>query len=788
MQPHARRLLPFGLLLAALGILYYPLLSGQILFQRDIGRQIFPLRWFLHDSLARGDGMLWNPLQGLGLSTLANPLNELTYPLNAVFFLSSSPHLTSWWLFLHLVIGGVGIMMLARALGARSLAAMLVSGIAWCLSGTCTGEFTAGLRLIAGAYLPWCGLGFIHLARVLRSELGTGAWLGALAKTAIPVALAFLTGEVFVAIMAIGFGLAVTLADPERSAGESDGRLQRARNFLLSAMLSLVLAAGIAAAAIVPAQRIVPSTTRGSALARATAEVGSLHPLRLLELAAPGSMGDPYTDYVASPWVGERGLDHRPIVYGCYLGASVIVLAGLGFGRRRRGPLILALIALFALLLALGRHTPVHAVFRTLIPPLALMRGPEKYLIVTVASSSLLAGLGMQRLHSSPVWLRAILCAVPLAALALFLPFVPAAMAGPVRHGALLGLAAALAMAATTWLAGRRPRLAGILAVAIVTGDLAAAAGPLQNFGPSSLLDEVPSAAAAIRADARERGLRAPPRVHRSPDVDSAVERRAPPRTVAEVQRNLLRTLIDNHATIYGIGVMPGYGAAIPSSLGALWTVDPQLGTALLRLTGVEYLISGVDRLSMPTPDGLEAMMDPLPGTRLFHVKDVLPRVYWAGATRILPDRAARTAVFDPEVVAGRRAILAPQPQAPTLAADADFVERSVGTCDLESFGNMRIVAHCRVTRPGVAVFLEQFDAGWSASLDGRPTPILRVNLAMRGVSLLPGTHRIVLSYAPPGWKAGIVLSTVSLVLLVAFLAAARLRRPIPAQSVAVGR
>jgi hypothetical protein len=769
-RPYPRRFLPFALLLAALAIFYFPFFAGQILFQRDIGRQIFPLRWFLRDAVARADSLLWNPLQGLGLSTLANPLNELGYPLNAVFLFSCSPHLTSWWLLLHLVIGGVGIMMLARALGARSLFATLIAGIAWCFSGFCTAEFTAGLRLVAGAYLPWCGLGFIQLGRVLCSGSNTGARLGALARAAIPVALAFLTGEIFLAIIAVGFGMAVTLADTRIV--EPATRIRRVGRFLLSATLSVVLAAGIASVTIVPAQRIAQGNARGYRLQRATAEVGSLHPLQLLELVAPGSMGDPYSDYVAGPWVGESALDDRPIVYGCYIGASVLVLASFAFGRRRRAPLILGCVALVGVLLALGRHTPVHAVFRTLIPPLALMRGPEKYLIVTVASSSLLAALGMERLSSSASWLRSALCAVPLGVLALFPAFVPAAMAGPTRHGAWVGLAVVLAMAATVWLARRRPRLAGVLTIVIVTADLVAAAAPLQNFGPSSLLDELVPAAAAIRRDASARGLRVPPRVHRSPDVDRAIERNAPPRTVADVQRNLVRTLIDNHATVYGIGVVPGYDAAMPSSLGALWTAGQAHVAGLLRLTGVEYLISGIGDPSLPTPNGLDAMMDPLPGTRLFRVNGVLPRVYLAGTTRILPDQAAREAVFDPDVVAGRRAILAPHPEAPMLASDGGSIEQSqsVGSCELESLGNARIVAHCQANRAGVAVFLEQFDPGWNASLDGRPATVLRVNLAMRGVFLLPGSHQIVLSYQPPGWRLGIALSAISLLLLVVLL------------------
>jgi hypothetical protein len=208
----------------------------------------------------------------------------------------------------------------------------------------------------------------------------------------------------------------------------------------------------------------------------------------------------------------------------------------------------------------------------------------------------------------------------------------------------------------------------------------------------------------------------------------------------------------------------------MPSSLGALWTAGQAHVAGLLRLTGVEYLISGIGDPSLPTPIGLDAVMDPLPGTRLFRVNGVLPRVYLAGTTRILPDQAARTAVFDPDVVAGRRAILAPNPEAPMLASDGGSIDQSVGSCELESLGNARIVAHCQANRAGVAVFLEQFDPGWSALLDGRPATVLRVNLAMRGVFLLPGSHQIVLSYQPPGWRLGIALSAISLLLLVVLL------------------
>jgi hypothetical protein len=257
--------------------------------------------------------------------------------------------------------------------------------------------------------------------------------------------------------------------------------------------------------------------------------------------------------------------------------------------------------------------------------------------------------------------------------------------------------------------------------------------------------------------------------------VDAAIERSAAPYTVADVQRNLLRTLIDNHATVYGIGVTPGYDAALPRSLATLWAAGQPHLVDLLRLTGVDYVISGIGDPSLPTPEGLVALMDPVPGARLFRVKNTLPRVYLAGTTRVLPDRMASHAVFDPWVVAGDQAIVARSPGAPMLTGESGAADTGAGGCELESFQDTRIVAKCRASQPGVAVFLEQFDAGWSALLDDRPTSVLRVNLAMRGVFVPAGDHRIVLAYAPPGWRLGGVLSALSLLCLVVLVARGRI-------------
>jgi uncharacterized membrane protein YfhO len=84
----------------------------------------------------------------------------------------------------------------------------------------------------------------------------------------------------------------------------------------------------------------------------------------------------------------------------------------------------------------------------------------------------------------------------------------------------------------------------------------------------------------------------------------------------------------------------------------------------------------------------------------------------------------------------------------------------------MESFGNRRLEAHCDAEQPGLAVFNEQYDQGWSATVDDQPTAVLRANLSMRALWLSPGAHHIVMQYRAPGLRTSAVLTTLSVLAL----------------------
>jgi hypothetical protein len=169
----------------------------------------------------------------------------------------------------------------------------------------------------------------------------------------------------------------------------------------------------------------------------------------------------------------------------------------------------------------------------------------------------------------------------------------------------------------------------------------------------------------------------------------------------------------------------------------------------------------------------LQRLADPLPGARLYRVSGSLPRVFLAAHAEIVPDSIALARLYEPAVLAGESVWLAPEATARELLAPP----QRAGTCRIESFGNRRLQAQCEAGLPGLAVFNEQYDQGWSATVDGKPVPVLRANLNVRAIALAPGAHHVVMYYSPPGLRAGGVVTLASLLALLGLAFAGGRRR-----------
>ena len=765
-----------GCFVLILAVLHLPIFLGRIVFTRDVAHWIFPALTFARQSLLGGELPLWNPYQGLGFPVLGDPLYGVFYPPSWLLLLvpvAWVPSGISALLFLHMAWGGLGIFMLARRLRATALAAAM-GALAWSLSGYMTAQWTVGLLLLAGAWIPWVAVGHLALLDGLRA--GGRGWMSGLAKAAMPTGMALLLGEAFLAVMGVGLAAGVLAAVQVSDRRQEPELPSLGLRGLALHVLAVAVAIGIGGVALIPARAAMAGSPRANPLSRADAEVSSLHPLRVLEMVAPGCMGDPYGDYPAAGVVGEPRLDGLPLSYSVYLGASVLALALIAL-RRRTLELGIAALSGLAILIAFGKHLPLHRLIRRLVPPLSYMRSPEKYLTLVVVSVAVLAALGATRVLSGErqPWRRTLVLLLALVGAGIAAPFVfPYPWSGfmvlGLRHGAI----ATLAVLGAQVLAARASRLAPALLVAVVTLDLAVSTWNLQTFVPRAVAAVTPPAATAIR---RERASHLDPaRLYRSPALDRVMNQRAPVGNAVDGELRLLATLIPNTVNVWGIASLPGYDAAIPANLDRVWNAGwNQRAThlAALRLLGADYAVfpeAEAGRGGVQTP-GLEAMADLAPGARLYRVTGSLPTIFPVGRAEVLADDEALPRLFGQEVIAGEVALLAPETKG------LEGPPGRAGSCALTSYSPRHVSAHCEATREALAVLVEQVAPGWQATVDGHPTPIERANLVMRALRLSAGQHEIALEYHAPGLWLGLLVSLLSLVGVLGLIAVARRMR-----------
>jgi uncharacterized membrane protein YfhO len=75
-----------------------------------------------------------------------------------------------------------------------------------------------------------------------------------------------------------------------------------------------------------------------------------------------------------------------------------------------------------------------------------------------------------------------------------------------------------------------------------------------------------------------------------------------------------------------------------------------------------------------------------------------------------------------------------------------------------------------------LAVLAELYADGWTATLDGQETPLVPVDLVLRGVALKAGIHRITMRYETPLLVEGATVAGASALLLLLGFALARSR------------
>ena len=374
-------------LLAAAGalLLHRALLGGAVRWQDDTKYFYYPLLATVAGALKAGRLPLWEPGIFGGYPLLADGEAGALYPLHLVALRLLDPPVA--FVALRLVrfyLAGVFTYAFLRATGAGRFGG-LVAGLAYMLSGFFVAQVVHE-NLDSG--MVWLPLVLLFLERAVRAP-GAGRYrLGAFAGVGLAMqALAVHVQVCVFTALAVFPYLAWRSLFPGPGAGlgrRLPGRLLRGAGVGAAAG---AVAAGLAAAQVLPLLDLAGRSARGPGITAEAATINSVTPFRLLTVLFPHLLTRPDgTAY--GYWVSWE--------VTVYVGLPTLLLALLALlVRRDRYVVFFAALALLALVLATGRYGPEWsaAVTERILGPHGL-RSPGRFAFLWSFGVAVLAGTG----------------------------------------------------------------------------------------------------------------------------------------------------------------------------------------------------------------------------------------------------------------------------------------------------------------------------------------------------------------------------------------------------------
>lgn len=700
--------------------------------------QWYPWRAYAADWIGRGTLPLWNPDALCGTPFLGNAQSALFYAPNLLFVVLPVHMAARLLILLHLWAALLFTYLLSRSLNCNWPGAM-TAALAF---GFGSSQL---LRVPAGHWGVSCAVVWLPLIMLCAEALARKPGWTLFGIGAMAVAMQVLSGVPQIVFIS---GLAVAAYAVLRTVRRDLAWPARLRRWgAVAAMLAL--GAATAGVQLLPGIEAAQHGARTLPMRDAWLDQFSLAPESLLTLVNPTLFGG--TGSV--PWWG-RYLSWEMVAYAGVL-TFALALIGLMSRRDRRLALPLAGLALLALLLALGRHTPLMGFMKALPFVGDMFRGAAKFLLPFQLALALLAGLGMRHLLEAEEEARGrvvivlgllfLLCAVVFGVLLTgdtleglrgmaiesgehLNPAVRSIPADSLRRPALVGAVVSLALllllgAVAFMLNGRTRGRLVFLVVLFIAADM--------------LL----FARAFIRSDTNFRAECS------WPDAATVVlsEKVSQWRTWTVGNPNLNDGMLVGVPTVEGIEPNPpvwfhmlfrvAQNQPVDIAPSMYQVLDPESG-GLMQRTALGNIVS---RRPLREAEDLIRQYSDEEGS-LYAVEGVLPR-------------AVVVEEEDPAESKETGLALSSASSATRLPA------RIVGEDP-----NM-VVVKTESGDGGWLVLRDNYYPGWQARVDGAPVPIRRADIAFRAVPVPAGEHLVTFAYVPASLKWGMGLSLAGLVM-----------------------
>lgn len=769
--------------------------SDRMLYGEDSLSLGYMARAYFAERLSAGDFPLWSPRLLGGIPFLeAISAGDSVYPTSLLYLFIEPYRVLGWKLVLHVLGGGFFMYGWARSLGLGRPAATL-GGLAWLMAPVIVTLALPGNdgKLMVASLAP---LVFWAAESVLRSPSGRTA-----AGLAGAVALTSLTTQFQTAYFLFGTVGAYAVfraVQLWKGQGTESGphRPRRALVPLAIFLGSAVLGAGMATVQLIPAaQYVTESSRRIATTVEATPQERlayssswSFHPEEVAALVVPEFVGNSAADadWGRNTYWGRNALklNHE------YLGVTVLALAIIGFGGRRRRGLrwFMAGMSLTWLLFALGAHTPVWRIFYEVVPGISLFRVPSIAAFLVSFGVTTLFALGVDDLvrnGSSPGFLRsrrgrALLGFCGLLFTGLLLQ--ASGVLGSIWTTMIYGDAGERSLAA---LAAANQYITLGFGIALVLALLTAVLVWLVKEGTVPVAAALAALTLLVALDLGriDRAFIRTFDFHAwaAPDNNTRYleERReaGAPFRVADLRGS--DQIVD--LAMHGLDLVAGHH---PNDLaryrqllgleGSRASGDNTRHPNVLRMMNTKYIVWPQEAVGGPPYQGAQALSSARRGRGLEAVYTYpgLDRAWIVDRVTVVEDdEAALARILSQDFDPASEVILAEPPDVVAGSGGA------AGPVSWQLFEPDERRLRVTTTGPAVLVVSENWFPGWVAEVDGEPATVRRGNLTLQAVEIPSGgDHTVTLRFTAPTVTSALRISVLAAVITLLLFASSHLR------------
>ena len=725
----------FVVFLLALNLFYPLFFENQAIFYRDFHFITYPFRYFLGQAYQQGVMPYWNPHVFGGMPFLAAFHPGVFYPPSVLFFLPDTLWAISLFYFFHYLVLGFFLYLLGKLWG-LSFAARLCTSATGMLSGFIVAATLTSNFFIGAVWLPMIFWLFLQY----RQKKKIGYFIGTVFAIATQTLAA--CPEINIMTMVLLYVHALWFMPKEEGVS---GYVR----VTISLGLAVVLALGIAALQLWPTAKLIEHSLRDGGIAYEDHTAWSLEPSELTTLVmTPGYRG--VLDSKKAP-VAFSGLFHT--IYMGLIGLALIVI-GFCF-RRDKAVGFWLLVFLLGILFALGENNPLYRYFYDWAPLVKLFRFPQKYFYVSSFAAAFLTGFVLDLLIQGKRSVR--IARVLTLVIILFAGVVFIGLQKPhLEMEISLSLLFAFGLFYILFYFGKLKQtvFSGLILLLIVL-DLSIKDFQLLPLTDRKFFEEKPLYMDILGDSAGHY------RIY-SGRIEQELKFGLYPNSntylgALLVAKQYLRPYAGMVLNVEHYMGLPGLAMGLKDHglmLAVLDKSKPDRRFRILKRSNVKYWIDQ-DRPTYYTLEGDPVILP----NRVKVFKDALPRAYLVPNMRV-PEEGHVLNTYYKETFDPLKEVLLSQP------VEFEPTDHFAGKVEEVSYRPNHVTVKTSQAGNGFLVLMDSYFSGWTVKVDGQERPILRANHYYRAVQLGPGAHTLEFDYFPDGFKAGLVVSGITLVLV----------------------